>query len=193
MQIHVTIREECNNRLCFYSYMTVLKECSSVTMTLYQLDLKSSWWFPQSSLTQCSSCAEIFRAGYSTAMGLTPEEQKDRNPLPGPPLLSGHGHPSQLGVPVAGSCPAPRHQHPQVLLGRSAFSLVIPEPVPILALTPTQLQHLALGIVKPHKITIGPALELVQAPLKDRCSSGVSTAPLNLVSSANTLRVHLIS
>ena len=57
----------------------------------------------------------------------------------------------------------------------------------MLGVAPTQVQCLALGLVKPHEIPMG------QAPLKYRCSSGVSTAPLNMVLSVYLQRVLLIS
>lgn len=55
------------------------------------------------------------------------------------------------------------HQHPQVLLCRAAlnlFSLVL-----ILGVAPIQVQHLALYLVKPHKIPMDPVLEFVQVSL----------------------------
>lgn len=91
------------------------------------------------------------------------------------------------------SCPASHPQHPQVLFSRAALNLFIPQPVLIPGVVPTQVQQLAFSL-KPHETPMGPLLELVQVPLDATVSSsGMSTAPLNLVSSANFLRVYLIS
>ncbi|KAK4816042.1 hypothetical protein QYF61_011050 [Mycteria americana] len=56
------------------------------------------------------------------------------------------------------------HQYPQVLL-RAAFNPFIPQPVLIPGVTLNQVQDLALGLVEPHKVHMGPLLELVQVPL----------------------------
>ncbi|KAJ7411115.1 hypothetical protein BTVI_51132 [Pitangus sulphuratus] len=57
------------------------------------------------------------------------------------------------------------HQHPLVLLSRASLDLVIPQPGLIPGVALTQVQHLALGLVKLHEIPMGPLLELVQVPL----------------------------
>jgi len=63
----------------------------------------------------------------------------------------------------------------------------------VLGIAPTHVQDLALGLVEPHEVLMGPLLKLVQVPLwMASLPSGMSTAPLSLVSSANLLRVHSI-
>ena len=57
------------------------------------------------------------------------------------------------------------HQYPQVLLGRAALNPFIPQPVLIPGLAATQVQDLALDLVEPHEVHVGPLLELVQLPL----------------------------
>lgn len=55
---------------------------------------------------------------------------------------------------------------PQVLLSRAALGLFIPSLCLYRGLVAlTQLQHLALGLVKTHDIPTSPLLELVQVPL----------------------------
>jgi len=57
------------------------------------------------------------------------------------------------------------HHYPQVLLGRVALKPLIPQPVLILGVTPTQMQDLTLSLVEPHEVHMGPLLKLVQVPL----------------------------
>ena len=57
------------------------------------------------------------------------------------------------------------HQHPQVLLGRVALNPFILQPVLIVGVALTQVQDLALGLVEPHEVHVGPLLEFVQVPL----------------------------
>ncbi|KAK4822567.1 LOW QUALITY PROTEIN: hypothetical protein QYF61_016136 [Mycteria americana] len=57
------------------------------------------------------------------------------------------------------------HQYPQVLLHRAALNPLIPQPVLILGVAPTQVQDLALGLIEPHEVHTGPLLQLVQVPL----------------------------
>ncbi|KAK4820500.1 hypothetical protein QYF61_000079, partial [Mycteria americana] len=57
------------------------------------------------------------------------------------------------------------HQYPQVLLCRAALNSFIPEPILILGVAPTRVQDLALGLVEPHEVHMGPLLKLVQVPL----------------------------
>ncbi|KAK4823233.1 hypothetical protein QYF61_000093 [Mycteria americana] len=77
------------------------------------------------------------------------------------------------------------HQYPQVLLHRAALNPFFLQLVLILGVAPTQVQDLALGLVEPHEVHMGPLLQLVQVPLDDILC-------LSLVSSANLLRVHSI-
>jgi len=79
------------------------------------------------------------------------------------------------------------HQYLQVLLGRAALKLFIPQPLLIVGVVLTQVQDLALGLIEPHEVHTGPLLELVQVPLDDLRPSGGLTAPLSLVSSADLL------
>jgi len=85
------------------------------------------------------------------------------------------------------------NQYPQVLLGRAALNPFIPQPVLIVGVALTQVQDLALGLVEPREVHTGPLLELVWVPVDVSCPSGVSAAPLSLVSSADLLRVRSIS
>ncbi|KAJ7396748.1 hypothetical protein BTVI_142156 [Pitangus sulphuratus] len=52
-------------------------------------------------------------------------------------------------------------QHPQDFFSGAALNPFIPQPVLILGVALTQVQHLAFGLVKPHEIPMGPLLELV--------------------------------
>ncbi|KAK4815374.1 hypothetical protein QYF61_001362 [Mycteria americana] len=54
------------------------------------------------------------------------------------------------------------HQYPQVLLGRAALNPFIPQPVLIPEVAQIHVQDLALGLVEPHEVHMGPLLELVQ-------------------------------
>ncbi|KAK4805639.1 hypothetical protein QYF61_022397 [Mycteria americana] len=56
------------------------------------------------------------------------------------------------------------HQYPKVLC-RAALNPFIPQPVLILEVVLTQVQDLALGLVEPHEVHMGPILKLVQVPL----------------------------
>ena len=58
---------------------------------------------------------------------------------------------------------------------------------------PTQVQNIAFGLVDLHEVLMGPPLKPVLVPLDPELSpSGVLTALLSLVSSADLLKVHLI-
>ncbi|KAK4820325.1 hypothetical protein QYF61_023558 [Mycteria americana] len=57
------------------------------------------------------------------------------------------------------------HQYPQVLLRRAALNHIIPQPVLIPGIAPSQVQDLAPGLVEPHEVHTGPLLQLVQVPL----------------------------
>ncbi|KAK4823689.1 hypothetical protein QYF61_005755 [Mycteria americana] len=57
------------------------------------------------------------------------------------------------------------HQYPQVVLCRAALNPFTPQPVLILGLAPTQVRDLALGLVEPHEVYMGPLLKLVPVPL----------------------------
>jgi len=57
------------------------------------------------------------------------------------------------------------YQYPQVLLGRTALNLFIPQPVLLVGIAPKQMQDLTLGLVEPYDIHTGLPLQLVQVPL----------------------------
>ncbi|KAK4830062.1 hypothetical protein QYF61_008400 [Mycteria americana] len=57
------------------------------------------------------------------------------------------------------------HQYPQVLLLRAALNPLITQPVLRLGVALTHVQDLALGLVDPHEVHMGPLLQLVQVPL----------------------------
>jgi len=56
-------------------------------------------------------------------------------------------------------------QYPQVLSGRAALDTFIPQSVLVPGITPTSVQDLAPGLVKPHEVHTGPLLKLVRVPL----------------------------
>ena len=57
------------------------------------------------------------------------------------------------------------YQYPQVLLCKAALNPVLPQPVLILGIAPTQVQDLALGLVELHEVHVGPLLQPVKVPL----------------------------
>jgi len=57
------------------------------------------------------------------------------------------------------------HQYPLLLLSRVALNPLIPQPVLIAGVALTQVQDLALDLVEPHEVHMGPLLKLVQVPL----------------------------
>ncbi|KAK4818986.1 hypothetical protein QYF61_022653 [Mycteria americana] len=58
------------------------------------------------------------------------------------------------------------NQHPQVLLCQAAFQPLFPKPVALHGVAVAQVQDLALGLVKPHTIDLGPSIQPVQVPLQ---------------------------
>ncbi|KAK4823331.1 hypothetical protein QYF61_000933 [Mycteria americana] len=58
------------------------------------------------------------------------------------------------------------NQHPQVLFHQAAFQPLFPKPVALHGAAVTQVQDLALGLVKPHTIDLGPSIQPVQVPLQ---------------------------
>ncbi|KAK4826677.1 hypothetical protein QYF61_010686 [Mycteria americana] len=70
-----------------------------------------------------------------------------------------------LGTLLADIQPAV-NQHPQVLLCHAAFQPLFPKPVALHGVAVAQLQDLALGLVKPHTIDLGPSIQPVQVPLQ---------------------------
>ncbi|KAK4813829.1 hypothetical protein QYF61_001833 [Mycteria americana] len=57
-------------------------------------------------------------------------------------------------------------QHPQVLFCLAAFQPLFPKPVALHGAAVAQVQDLALGLVKPHTIDLGPSIQPVQVPLQ---------------------------
>ncbi|KAK4822214.1 hypothetical protein QYF61_011855 [Mycteria americana] len=57
------------------------------------------------------------------------------------------------------------HQYFQVLLSRAALNPFILQPVLIPGVAPTQVQDLALGLVEPHEVHMGPLFKFVQVIL----------------------------
>ncbi|KAK4808458.1 hypothetical protein QYF61_005523 [Mycteria americana] len=70
-----------------------------------------------------------------------------------------------LGTLLARIQPAV-NQHPQVLLCQAAFQPLFPKPVALHGVVVTQVQDLALGLVEPHTIGLGPSIQPVQVPLQ---------------------------
>ncbi|KAK4811279.1 hypothetical protein QYF61_023331 [Mycteria americana] len=60
------------------------------------------------------------------------------------------------------------NQHSQVLFCQAAFQPLFPKPVALHGVAVAQVQDLALGLVKPHTIDLGPSIQPVQTlpPLK---------------------------
>ncbi|KAK4832495.1 hypothetical protein QYF61_023542 [Mycteria americana] len=58
------------------------------------------------------------------------------------------------------------NQHPQVLFCLAAFQPLFPKPVALHGVAVAQVQDLALGLVKPHTIGLGPLIQPVQVPLQ---------------------------
>ncbi|KAK4815625.1 LOW QUALITY PROTEIN: hypothetical protein QYF61_004840 [Mycteria americana] len=58
------------------------------------------------------------------------------------------------------------NQHPQVLLCCAAFQPLFPKPVELHGDAVAQVQDLALGLVKPHTVDLGPSIQPVQVPLQ---------------------------
>ncbi|KAK4815740.1 hypothetical protein QYF61_006778 [Mycteria americana] len=58
------------------------------------------------------------------------------------------------------------NQHPQVLFHQADFQPLFPTPVALHGVAVAQVQDLALGLVKPHTIDLGPSIQPVQVPLQ---------------------------
>ncbi|KAK4810572.1 hypothetical protein QYF61_004535 [Mycteria americana] len=58
------------------------------------------------------------------------------------------------------------HQHPQVLLCQAAFQSLFPKPVALHGVAVAQVQDLALSLVEPHTVDLGPSIQPVQVPLQ---------------------------
>ena len=81
------------------------------------------------------------------------------------------------------------NQHPQVLSHQAAFQPLFPKPVALRGVVVTQVQDPALSLVEPHTAGLGPLVQPVQTPLQSLPALQQINTPLNLVSSANLLRV----
>ncbi|KAK4817647.1 LOW QUALITY PROTEIN: hypothetical protein QYF61_023237 [Mycteria americana] len=57
-------------------------------------------------------------------------------------------------------------QHPQVLFCLAAFQPLFPKPVALHGVAVTQVQDLALSLVEPHTVGLGPSIQPVQVPLQ---------------------------
>ncbi|KAK4825008.1 hypothetical protein QYF61_022954 [Mycteria americana] len=57
-------------------------------------------------------------------------------------------------------------QHPQVLFCQAACQPLFPKPVALHGLVVAQVQDLALSLVEPHTIDLGPSIQPVQVPLQ---------------------------
>jgi len=119
------------------------------------------------------SCAEGSRAGCRTPGEVSSEQSRvpESPPLTCWPRCWGcspeYDWPSRLQAHIVDLCPAFRPSVPQVLLRRAALNPFIPQSVLILRTAPTQVQDLALGLVEPHEVHMGPPLRLVQVSLDD--------------------------
>ncbi|TRZ10903.1 hypothetical protein HGM15179_016205 [Zosterops borbonicus] len=112
------------------------------------------------------------RAGCRVPAGVSPEQSRGAESPPSPAahaaLDAAQDTFGFLGweCPWLGHVQPLTHQHPQVLLPRPALHLFIPQPVLISEVALTQVQQLALRLVKPHEIPMGPLLDLVPVPLE---------------------------
>ncbi|KAK4831195.1 hypothetical protein QYF61_015927 [Mycteria americana] len=71
----------------------------------------------------------------------------------------------RLGTLLAHIQPAV-NKHPQVLLCQAAFQPLFLKPVALHGVAVAQVQDLALGLVEPHTIDLGPSIQPVQVPLQ---------------------------
>ncbi|XP_050567062.1 uncharacterized protein LOC118250829 [Cygnus atratus] len=90
-------------------------------------------------------------------------------------LRTGHSTPGSLGLLghegtlLAHGQPVV-HQDPQVLLLRAPLQQVIPQPVLICPVVPSQVQDSTLALIKPHLVSSCPSLQLVQVLLNGRAA-----------------------
>ncbi|KAK4810966.1 hypothetical protein QYF61_014438 [Mycteria americana] len=66
------------------------------------------------------------------------------------------------------------NQHPQVLFCQAAFQPLFPKPVALHGVVVAQVQDLALGLVEPHTIDLGPLIQPVQPHDFDECRFDIS-------------------
>ncbi|KAK4811944.1 hypothetical protein QYF61_021175 [Mycteria americana] len=72
------------------------------------------------------------------------------------------------------------NQHPQVLFCWAAFQPLFPKPVALHGVAVAQGQDLALGLVEPHTIDLGPWIQPVQVPLQSLPALQQINAPAQL-------------
>ncbi|KAK4816040.1 hypothetical protein QYF61_011048 [Mycteria americana] len=72
------------------------------------------------------------------------------------------------------------NQHAQVLLCLAAFQPLFPKPVALHGVAVTQVQDLALGLVKPHTTDLGPSIQPVQVPLQSLPTLQLINSPTQL-------------
>ncbi|KAK4822219.1 hypothetical protein QYF61_011860 [Mycteria americana] len=73
------------------------------------------------------------------------------------------------------------NQHAQVLFCLAAFQPLFPKPVALHGVVVAQVQDLALGLVKPHTVDLGPSIQPVQVPLQSLPTLKQIKAPAQLV------------
>ncbi|KAK4828479.1 LOW QUALITY PROTEIN: hypothetical protein QYF61_026704 [Mycteria americana] len=71
-------------------------------------------------------------------------------------------------------------QHSQVLFHEAAFQPLFPKPVALHGVVVAQVQDLALSLVKPHTIGLGPSIQPVQVPLQSISSLKEINTPTQL-------------
>ncbi|KAK4818295.1 hypothetical protein QYF61_010437 [Mycteria americana] len=116
----------------------------------------------------------------------------------GPKLNTGHDHsPSPAGHAISdisqdaigflghlgtllAHIQAAVNQHAQVLFCLAAFQPLFPKPVALHGVAVTQVQDLALGLVKPHTIDLGPSIQPVQVPLQSLPTLKQTNTPAQL-------------
>ncbi|KAK4818296.1 hypothetical protein QYF61_010438 [Mycteria americana] len=116
----------------------------------------------------------------------------------GPKLNTGHDHsPSPAGHAISDTSQdaigflghlgtllahiqAAVNQHAQVLLCQAAFQPLFPKPVALHGVAVAQVQDLALGLVKPHTIDLGPSIQPVQVPLQSLPTLKQTNTPTQL-------------
>ncbi|KAK4821205.1 hypothetical protein QYF61_015773 [Mycteria americana] len=72
------------------------------------------------------------------------------------------------------------NQHPHVLFCLAAFQPLFPKPVALHGVAVAQVQDLALGLVKPHTIDLGPLIQPVQVPLQSLPTLQQTNTPTQL-------------
>ena len=104
-------------------------------------------------------------------MGSHQSGAEGQNPLPHPAAHAA-GYAAQDMVGFLGcECTLPGHakplinQHSQVLLVRAALNPYFAQPVFVLGIASTHIQHLALGLVELHEVCTGPLVKPVKFEL----------------------------